>query len=349
MPAWPPALRTGSFDAVLNFDIADHPIYDGLELQWFDDVAHGAGMLAFFTRRDSHVVDYYPQRGLRLDPADFHLGAGTGVWVQTDFTDAGLEVCDDGMHATALFRDADGRRIEVRVDDRDGRRRRRGGLLAPVSAAIEKPTSLFLVWLPAFDLVRTGGRKPVLRIDDIDLTVGKLPGARLHRRRLIKYASPVVTIEVLPDSSPATEVDDRVHQPPHGALRDGVVEAATADGCTVRLEFDPPLPDLTTLTDGAPQRGRWSVSAGGSRLTGGQWFAERRADGVRAGLDVTERWRPSKLPLLMRVVTSVVPVFRRWPTTYEWRAGFGPDGRTTAHWTRTSSAGVDDYRRATGT
>jgi hypothetical protein len=33
MPAWPPALRTGSFDAKLNFDIADHPIYDGLELQ----------------------------------------------------------------------------------------------------------------------------------------------------------------------------------------------------------------------------------------------------------------------------------------------------------------------------
>jgi len=23
---------------MLNFEIADHPIYDGLELQWFDDV-----------------------------------------------------------------------------------------------------------------------------------------------------------------------------------------------------------------------------------------------------------------------------------------------------------------------
>ena len=156
--AWPPALRIGSFDAMLNFDIADHPIYDGLELQWFDDAAHGTGMLAFLTRRDSHVVDYYRQRGLRLDPGDYQIGAGTGVWIETDFADALLEVSDDGVHAAALFTDADGRRIEVRVDDRDGRRRRRGGLLAPVSAAIEKPTSLFLVWLPAFDLVRTGGR-----------------------------------------------------------------------------------------------------------------------------------------------------------------------------------------------
>jgi hypothetical protein len=61
---------------VLNFDIADHRIYDGLELQWFDDVAQGTGMLAYRTRRDSHVVDYCVQRGLRVDPADYRLGAG---------------------------------------------------------------------------------------------------------------------------------------------------------------------------------------------------------------------------------------------------------------------------------
>jgi hypothetical protein len=58
MLAWPPALRTGSFDAMLDFETADHPIYDGLELQWFDDVAHGTGMLGLRNRRDSHVVDY---------------------------------------------------------------------------------------------------------------------------------------------------------------------------------------------------------------------------------------------------------------------------------------------------
>lgn len=57
-----------------------------------------------------------------------------------------------------------------------------------MSAAIESPSSLFLVWLPAFDLVRTGGHPPVLRINDAGLKVGKLPGEGLHRWRLIKYA-----------------------------------------------------------------------------------------------------------------------------------------------------------------
>ena len=92
------------------------------------------------------------------------------------------------------------------------------------------------------------------------------------------------------------------------------------DGGTVRLAFDPPLPDLTALPDGARRDGSWSVSADGVRLTGGRWFVERDGDQVQAGLDVTEHWRPRRLPLVMRVVTTVVPVFRRWPTTYRWRA-----------------------------
>lgn len=349
MPFRPPVLRVGLIGAMLNFEIAEHPVYDGLEFQWYDDAAHGRGMLALLTRRDSRLVDCYRQRGLRLDPADFQIGAGTGVWAETDFADARLEVRDDGVHAAAELTDADGRRVEVRVDDRDGQSRRRGGLLAPVGAAIEDPTSLFLVWLPEFDLVRIGGREPILRIDDGDPTVGQLPGARWHRRRLIKYAAPMMTIEVLPDSREASKIDDPVHQSSRCSFQRGVAECATPDGHVARVEFDPPFPDLSALTDGIPRAGQWSVSADGGRLTGGRWFAEERGDRVHAGLDVTERWKPRNLPLLMRAVTTVVPVFRRWPTTYQLRASIGPKGETTTGWRRTNAAGADAYRRATGT
>lgn len=337
MPFRPPVLRVGSIGAMLNFEIAEHPVYDGLELQWYDDASHGTGMLALLTRRHTRLVDCYRQRGLRLDPANFQIGAGTGVWAESDFTDARLEIHHDGVQAAAQFTDAEGRRVEVRVDDRDGEARRRGGLLAPVSAAIEKPTSLFLVWLPEFDLVRTGGREPVLRIDESDLAVGGLPGARWHRRRLIKYGAPVLTIELLPDSGEASSIEH------------GVAESPTPDGHIARVEFDPPFPDLSALTDGIPRTGQWSVSADGYRLTGGRWFAERRGDRVHAGLDVTEPWKPRNLPLLLRVVTTAVPVFRRWPTTYRWRASIGTQGETTSGWSRIGAAGADEYRRATGT
>ena len=125
MASWPPLLRADTCAAMLNFEIADHAVYDGFEVQWFDDAVHGTGMLALLGRRDSHMFDYYAQRGLRLDPADYQIGAGTGAWVETDIADAVLEVFDDGVHAAALFTDVDGRRIEMRIDDRDGRRRRR--------------------------------------------------------------------------------------------------------------------------------------------------------------------------------------------------------------------------------
>src|SRR5262245_46866342 len=90
------------------------------------------------------------------------------------------------------------------------------------------------------------------------------------------------------------------------------------------------------LPNRAPRAGRWSVSADGSDLTGGRWFAEQRGDQVHAGLDVTERWRPRKLPLLMRIVTAIVPLFRRWPTTYHWRPSIGSQGEITVGWSRTA-------------
>jgi hypothetical protein len=345
-----PVLRTGSLAAMLNAEFAGHPLYDALELQWFADAERGTGMLAFMTRTGSRVVDYYGQPGLRLDRADYQIGAGVGVWAEANFEEAMLEVSDAGVRAEAVFADAEGRRIEVRVDDRDGRRRRRGALLAPVSDGIANPTSLFLVWLPRFDLVRTGGHPPVFRIDGEDLRVGRLPAARLHRRHLIKYAAPVTTIEVLPDATPYDDADDT---PTRHLARtipaSGVVECPLPDGATARLVFDPAPSDVNALPDGTEDRGSWSASADGIELAAGEWFAARAGERITAGLDVTTGWTPRGLPLLMRIVTTVAPVFRRWPTTYRWRADLGPEGVTTAGWERAGVAGGNDYRRATGT
>jgi hypothetical protein len=48
-------------------------------------------MLVLLGRRDSRVFDYYAQQGLRLDPAEYQIGAGTGAWVETNITEALLE------------------------------------------------------------------------------------------------------------------------------------------------------------------------------------------------------------------------------------------------------------------
>ena len=73
--ACPFTLRVDQVAAMLNMEFPDHPIYDGVELQWFDDEDHGTGMLAFLSRRGSKQVDYYAQPGLRLDPGAYEIGS----------------------------------------------------------------------------------------------------------------------------------------------------------------------------------------------------------------------------------------------------------------------------------
>jgi len=344
-PVTPISLRIDRLAALLNVELADDPVYDGVELQWFDDEVHGTGMLAFLSRRADRMVDYYLQPGLRLDRRGYEIGGGTRSWNVSQFAVARLAVAEDGVDAEVRFTDVDGRLIEVRVDDRDGVPRRRARLLAPVSAGILRPTSLLLVWMNAFDLVRVTATPPCVRIDGRTAAFGQLPGARLHGRHLIKYAASVLVVELNPDAPEQPTVDGV------GGVTIGTTGTvrAVCDDHTAEVHLVPFL-DLRTMADGDHTEGRWQVTVDGARITGGRWSAVRDHDQVHVDLDNLERWRPGSLPWLMRLVTTVVPVFRRWPTTYTWRGTvqIGDPLLVTGSWRRTGGHDGDSYRRATG-
>ncbi len=349
-PLCPFSLDVSPIARFLNVEIADDPTYDGLELQWFDDDVHGRGMLAFLSRRVDRRVDYYLERGLRLDPGGYEIGGGTGSWTETDFQVARLEVTEDGVRAEVRFTDVDGRQVDVLVDDRDGRRRRRAHLLAPVGAGIDRPKALLLVWLSGFDLVRVTGTRPMIRIDGREVSTGRLPGARLHRRHLIKYAAPLCAVEVNSAHDGALRAPGAGQRPE--LTSDGTgIEAVVAEGGGhgARIALEPALPDLRLLADGAVEAGRWHVSVDGARVTGGAWSATRQGGRATLEMEVTERWRPGPLPWLMRLVTTVVPVFRQWPTTYRWRAEvqLGAVPTMSSRWERVASGAAQGYRRWT--
>ncbi|WP_225753709.1 hypothetical protein [Actinotalea sp. Marseille-Q4924] len=284
-PLVPHSLRIDGVGAMLNAELADDPVYDGVELQSFDDDTHGTGMLVFLSRRADRSVDYYVQRGLRLDAAGYRIGGGTRSWTETEFDVARLQVAADGVLAEVRFTDVDGRAVEVHVDDRDGRPRRRARLLAPVSAGIVQPGSLLMVWMGGFDLVRVAGRAPVIRIGGRTASIGRLPGALLHRRHLVKYATALCSVEL-----------DRDGDAPAGAGGTGEVEVtadgsavrrvtAARDGHAARVTFDPPFPDLRTLPDGNRSGGRWTIEIDGSRVTWRRMVgrAPRRRGGRQPG------------------------------------------------------------------
>jgi hypothetical protein len=333
-----------SMAAMLNFEIDDHPVYSGCEIQRFEDPIHGPGTAVLLMRRESRQADVYRQPGLRLDPASYAIGGGLGAWREAEIEPARLEVTATGVVAQVGLRDADGRDIAIAIDDRDGRPRDPGSLLAPIGAGIERPTSMLLVWMPRFDLVRMTGPEFSIRIDGRPVMIGRLPGARLHRRRLVKYAADLAVVRLNPDpeGAPSTLINA------FGARIDGVV--ARQDGHEARLELEPPLPDLAGMPDRSVSEGSWRLGIDhAASVVAGSWSARRDDRSVELVMDSTAEWRPGPLPLLMRLVTRIVPTFRRWPTTYRWLATIRLDDppSLTSRWERTGPGRDESYQRFT--
>jgi hypothetical protein len=342
-PICPFSLTVEPMAAMLNFEIADDPTYSGLEIQRLDDDLHGQGIVVLLVRRDNRLTDVYRSPGLRLERSAYAISAGVGEWVETDFEVAQLEASDLGVRAELEMRDVVGRTIKVSLDDRDSTPRRMAALLAPVSAAIEQPESMMLVWMPRFDLARAGAPLS-LSIDGRAANTGRLQGARLHGRQLVKYASDLVVVRLNPRASGSLVSGAGV------TYRSSSIESAGAStaGHTATLHLDPPMPDLRGLLDGTPIDGSWRLAIDDvPSLVSGTWQAVRHENRVELVMDSTAKWRPGRLPLLMRVVTSIVPTFRRWPTTYLWRATVELSAKPTisSRWERKSGESGAAYQR----
>jgi hypothetical protein len=338
-------LQVWTVDRMLNFELVDDPHYEGLELQVYDDPAHGRGMVVLLKRRQDGRFDIYRQPGLRLDPQIAQVGGELGEWVETDIDPARLEITPVGVDVEVSFTDRQGRAIQVHLDDRNGRRRHPGTLLAPVGSTLDHPTALYLFVMGGCDLLRKAGPAFQIRID------GRLPAGSLHRRRLVKYtADPTVVVLNRAHNGPVPTVDpaepDGVELS-HGAT--GIVAlAAQEGGHRARLAFAPALPDLAQLPPGAGREGTWQLGIDRDpAVVAGSWMAARRDDDVDLVIDVTRGWQPSGLPLLMGMVTKVAPVFRTWPATYRWsaRMTLGDPPTMTARWQRKSGQRDQSYRR----
>jgi hypothetical protein len=318
-------------DRLLLFDIADDETYVAMEIQGFDDAVHGQGLLVLLARHDG-TVDIYRQAELRLERAPFAIGRGIGEWREAVIDPARLTIHPDGVDVEIGLIDAGGRRIAVRIDDRDGTPRTRGTLLAPVGSGVADPRQFFVVLMRDFDLSRTSGTEPRLTIDGEPRTIKPFPGpARLHHRRFIRYsADPVIAI-LNPD-----------HDGPVDARSLGPLSSVVArDGTTTAtLRLIPAIPDLTELHSDRTASGEWWLDvADEPALTGGAWTASRTDDVVDLALVVTQPWRPRDLPWSLRLVTTIARVFRDWPTTYRWDARLdlaADPPRLRSAWSRTT-------------
>ncbi len=322
-------------DKMLNFEIKGNAEYAGLEIQVFDDEIHGRGMLVFLSRAKDGRIDVYHEPDLRLDPAGYAIGNGLGEWSETHFAPARFELHDDGVDVDVGFRDHAGRPIRIVIDDRSGNTRNPASLLAPMGAAIRRPNRLPLVWMSRFDLVRRGGHVEV-SIDGSRVRIGRLPGSVFHRRELVKYASDLFVVSVNP------AYDGPIRAP---LFSDVSIATGTHNA---RLEIDESSL-LEDLVDLGQTQSRWRLIVDDAvDLVGGSWSARKTGSRLTLDMDVLDGWRPKRLPPFMRLVTTVVALFRTWPTTYRWHAEIELHrGWMISGWERTDVRGDAAYQSLT--
>lgn len=85
------------------------------------------------------------------------------------------------------------------------------------------------------------------------------------------------------------------------------------------VAFNPPLPHLLSLTDGAETSGTFTLRGDPSVGTvTGEYRIKRAGNGVEAQLTPSGGWRPNESKWEVRFLYWAASVFKHWPKTYLW-------------------------------
>ncbi|TVQ18665.1 MAG: hypothetical protein EA382_17490 [Spirochaetaceae bacterium] len=320
---------------LVNFERDPDDTYVGMEPQVFDDAIHGSGHLVIGWRQDGRV-DVYHQPGLKLSPGRYDItGKGLAHMVERQFAAATYEVDDSGVQAHYEFTDIHGRAVVIRISERNPRRRKPFGLLAPMGAVAEAPSALPLVLLHEFYFVRKKRTAIEISFDGAQHRPDELPVPMDFTRMLFTRYSPRPLIATL---NPAYDglLEPLQVRPGQAQTRSGehsiALEWTTGVPAIsrvtrrhprypVELRFDRPFPDIGTLADNTHVTGGFDIA--GHPSTGrivGAYTVEKTNGQAKVVMIPTPGWKPCPTKLSLRFLYTVARVFSHWPTTYRWTA-----------------------------
>jgi len=324
---FPLKVEIDPMEGLLVASFKNDPEFTELEPQIFDDPINGKGMRILRYRKDNRV-DVYWEPGVHVDPSTITIGAGIGDFEETIIEPAHFEVTERGVDVHFVFTDAQGREVELKIQE-DTSNNSRMSLLAPVGTNIENPLRLFLVNMHEFDFVYRSGTEFFAKIGDRILNPKSFPIPRNNRRVLLtRYsAQPVIGTFNPPISEPFVfnmelpgeiEIDGMKISVDQDSKINKISAGERVNKAEV--EFIPSFPNLIDLKDGENENGRWKYRISGENMTGGSYNLLRDGDKINIEIDVNDCWKPSNLPLSFRIFTRLVSSFRNWPTTYRWKS-----------------------------
>jgi hypothetical protein len=319
---------------LINMERDPDRLYVGFEPQTFDDSVHGKGFIVLAYRHDKKV-DVYHQPSVHLKPETYDIvGAGLGEMFVRPFEGAHITITACGIDTAFAFADKEGRVIQVAIKETDGKPCTSGNILAPLGISTEKPPGLPLLFLYRFDFVRRSKTDVRIVIDGISHEIDPFPipmnGARVYYSRYT--ASPFIVTwnptfdGVLPcyypNGSRMVSDGQLCYELEENSGHYEISRMQAADGeHTVSIRFEPPVPDVVALHDGAQAEGKFTINCTpDAGLINGDYRINRRGDTVEMEIVPSGGWKPGKSTLSWRIAFFIVKMLRVWPKSYRWSA-----------------------------
>jgi hypothetical protein len=306
--------------AVISF-IGDEE-FEGYEPQFFDDPINGKGIRLLRYRRNGKVDVYY-EAGIIHDEK-FSIGAGIADSKMIHFEKNLFEVTENGLQVQLIFTDAQGRKNELKVEEKSACKHP-VPFLAPIGGGIEKPQKLFFVYMNDFDFAYCKTTQIHCSLDERILKPATLPLLISgHRAYLARYCSSLTIVALNPDGSnplcfdavpgkTTMQNETQIHCNTEGKVDQIQIGK---DTYSAMLHFPDGFPNLLDLPKNQRIRGSFDIYISSEKITGGQYQLEKIADQVHVKLDQFKKWQPGRYPLGYKLLITFVKIFKNWPTIY---------------------------------
>lgn len=318
---------------LVNFEKDPDSIYLGFEPQVFNDAANGTGHLIIGWRKDKKI-DVYHQKSLTLDPSKYSIaGAGLNKMIPVDLEKAYFEVTDFGVQVHYKFTDMLGREVEVIIGEKNQKKRKPFGLLAPMGDAATHPTSLPIVLMHDFYFVRKNQTDIKVYIngqshktDEFPICMDgqKMTFIRYSPKPLIATLNSAYTGELMalePAIGQKTfEQGDNIYE------IEWVNHKASIQSMSVKnnihlltMNFIPSFPCLRTISNNTKYKGEFIITGHESVGTlAGEYSIQSGKESIHVRLVPSKGWKPKATKFSTWLLFNLVKVFKKWPTTYQW-------------------------------
>lgn len=320
---------------MVSFEKDPDSRYDGFEIQFLNDRKVGKGHLVIAWRRDGRV-DVYHQPEINIEAKHFDsAGRGLCEAVSCIFDVSSFDINHKGVQVLYRFTDKYGRKIKIKINEKNSKKRQPFNILAPMGANAANPSSFPLVMLFDFYFVRRNQTVIEVEISSRPHKTDNLPipingsamsAARYSPRPLMVDFNPSADdyIPLLKIREGQQEILTYTEELflEHTSQGTGISRMRNINAvCPLMLSFKPAFPDVIRMESNKLVEGKFEISCDkAAGVITGEYRVIKKNQIIKIKCTPSGGWSPAAARLALKFMYRTTPVYKDWPKTYEWTA-----------------------------